>query len=644
MSVVAPLALFVAFTVVLLANSIAVGQTLTYDIPHIENFTVDNDFNSWGDSGLKINQLATISGTVQDPSVFGSQVRLAWNSEGLLIAVNVVDSDTTESDDTSSLYAQNSVELFMSPFPKSWDIAQVSISPGMDPNHPTLRYHWNDRRTTPALAKVPLLCEIKATKTSTGYVLTALWPWTNLGINPQVGSEFSFQVHVNDNHQGQYTSLGWFPTGGTYQDSSLMNVVRLADSPSHPIDAAATGSYVDPKHAQVSVVAVPSLVNHVVTVVGCGQELAKAPLVASGGNATANLTFTPPGIDKKYGPFTVLVDNQPFTRLDFGDYRNLRFQLLKQQPITLTSPDFTGTTLPALDFVNPSAVQQIFGPYSLKATYYDSNYNVVTEANQPGRYGVVFTVKTAWGDELTRDYTLIRDADANNPPVVIDRSQDDDWWAGLKSLLPDDPIYPYYTHLPEGYKSNSGPSWPLLVFLHGSGDGNADPSFFDVHGPNMVYANGGKLPFVVICPQLSAGQHYWSTTMVAAFLRKIESKYRIDRDRVYLTGLSLGGIGTWSFAEAHPEMVAAVAPVSGFGDPSQVAKIGKLPVWAFHGSADGNVPLQRDMDTITALELAGGDAKITVFPGLSHFETWPPAFSDMQLYSWMLTHRISDRN
>ena len=119
--------------------------------------------------------------------------------------------------------------------------------------------------------------------------------------------------------------------------------------------------------------------------------------------------------------------------------------------------------------------------------------------------------------------------------------------------------------------------------------------------------------------------------------------YRADADRVYLTGLSYGGFGTWFMATWHPDRWAAAAPICGAGDNSEVHRIGKLPVWVIQGGRDGTVLPEWTLSTADALEAAGGNVRVTVHEDLAH-NSWERTYEGEDLYRWFLSHKRSDRD
>jgi predicted peptidase len=196
----------------------------------------------------------------------------------------------------------------------------------------------------------------------------------------------------------------------------------------------------------------------------------------------------------------------------------------------------------------------------------------------------------------------------------------------------------YLLYLPPGYE-NKGERWPLLVFLHGRGEVGDDLQKVKVHGPPKLIDAGQSFPFVVLSPQ--SPQRGWNTLALDALLEVVLKEHRIDEDRVYLTGLSMGGRGTWDWAAANPERFAALAPICGSGNPQDARRIKDIPVWAFHGAKDRGVPLERSEDMVKAIQDAGGSAKLTVYPEAAH-DAWTQTYDNPDLYKWLLEQKRSE--
>ena len=194
-----------------------------------------------------------------------------------------------------------------------------------------------------------------------------------------------------------------------------------------------------------------------------------------------------------------------------------------------------------------------------------------------------------------------------------------------------------WLHLPAGYAA-SAHAWPLVVFLHGSGERGSELDRVKFHGPPKHAAAGRDYPCILCSPQLEEGQR-WNPDTLHALRSTLQARYRVDARRISATGLSLGGHGVWDWAAAHPADLAAIAPVCGYGDPARVCQARQVPVRAYHGDVDTVVPLARQQACVDALRACGGQADFIVYPGLGH-NAWDPAYEDAALVPWLLAQQI----
>lgn len=195
----------------------------------------------------------------------------------------------------------------------------------------------------------------------------------------------------------------------------------------------------------------------------------------------------------------------------------------------------------------------------------------------------------------------------------------------------------FLLYLPKGYDQQDGRKWPLIVFLHGSGERGDDIEKVKVHGPPKLVAAGQDFPFIIVSPQ-APGNTVWNGDTLNALLDELIARLPIDVERIYLTGLSLGGYGTWGIAADRPERFAAIAPVCGAGDVKTACRLKNLPIWAFHGEKDTVVSLKDDQDMVDAVKACGGDVKFTVYPGVGH-DSWSETYANPALYEWFLQHQ-----
>jgi predicted peptidase len=208
---------------------------------------------------------------------------------------------------------------------------------------------------------------------------------------------------------------------------------------------------------------------------------------------------------------------------------------------------------------------------------------------------------------------------------------------------------PYLLFLPQDYEKNTARSWPLMLFLHGSGERGNNPSKVAAHGPPRLVKSTPDFPFIVVSPQCARGQ-IWSSNTLQLLLDCIETRVRADSTRVYLTGLSMGGYGAWKLGVSAPERFAAIVPICGGGDmlpllladPKKLKALRTLGVWAFHGARDPVVPLSESESMVAAFRRIGNKAKLTVYPDAAH-DSWTETYKNPDLYDWLLEHRRPER-
>lgn len=234
--------------------------------------------------------------------------------------------------------------------------------------------------------------------------------------------------------------------------------------------------------------------------------------------------------------------------------------------------------------------------------------------------------------------------------------------------------YEYLLALPSGYDAAADKKWPLIIFLHGSGERGTDLWLVAKHGPPKIlrgeptapHLNEGdqrpaspaaqtsgeaartllRTQFIVASPQCPPGRA-WDDDTVVALLDVVTERYKIDPQRSYLTGLSLGGYGTWSVGLKYPERFAAIVPICGGGQPvdawrsaeTKKSSLLSLGIWAFHGAKDPTVPLAESERMIATLKSVGlAETKLTIYPEAGH-DSWTESYADPELYAWLLRHR-----
>lgn len=191
----------------------------------------------------------------------------------------------------------------------------------------------------------------------------------------------------------------------------------------------------------------------------------------------------------------------------------------------------------------------------------------------------------------------------------------------------------YLIYFPKGY-NKSKRDWPLMIFLHGIGERGNNLELVKTHGPPKLIKNGKEFPFIIVSPQLPE-RLWWNADFLNALLKEIISKYKVDMNRIYLTGLSMGGFGTWDFAEKYPHWFAAIAPICGGGNPFFACNIKNIPTWVFHGAKDKTVPIEKSEEMVNAIRECGGNPKFTVYPEAGH-DAWTETYNNPELYEWFL--------
>jgi predicted peptidase len=219
----------------------------------------------------------------------------------------------------------------------------------------------------------------------------------------------------------------------------------------------------------------------------------------------------------------------------------------------------------------------------------------------------------------------------------------------------------YRLVVPSAYEKQS--QYPLVLWLSGAagrGSNNRNQiSFGNVLGAHVwtTPENQTKRPCFVVAPQCPDNEG-WSEghdpvtnnplgakpaaplLLALEIVRDLQNRFRIDLRRLYVAGQSMGGFGTWSLIEAYPKMFAAAIPLCGGGDPTQAAKLTKIPIWAFHGAKDESVSVEGSRSMIAAIRKAGGNPRYTEYPDTNH-DVWTKAFNEPELVPWVFGQKRS---
>lgn len=224
--------------------------------------------------------------------------------------------------------------------------------------------------------------------------------------------------------------------------------------------------------------------------------------------------------------------------------------------------------------------------------------------------------------------------------------------------------YRYQVYVPQNFDRHQ--KWPVILFLHGAGERGDDGVLqTDVGIPHAIRKNVGSFPIIVVMPQCWKDHHWVEPEMEAQALNALErsiKEFNGDRSRLYLTGLSMGGYGTWDMAAkypgkfaayvvicggihgpaGHPEMNVSLANDPQVSDPyaETAHRIGSTPVWIFHGDADPAVPVEESRKMAQALRAAKANVHYTEYPGVPH-NSWDKAYAEPDLVPWLLAQKLS---
>ena len=508
---------------------------------------------------------------------------------------------------------------------------------------------------------------------------------------------FQCSVDDSDAVSNRAADVAWYPGDAPSADTMRMHRLRLAKAAGTPVVATGRAFLDGVACTRAIVVAVPELAGKSVALRLDGKTIATGMLEAEEGRACARLKGLFPVLGTAPTTAEVLVERRVVDAVAMPDADAARAEARATLPWVFHPFCFTGAQLPDGGFENPVEAENAFGPYTERVTYYDTTFKPVTSAARPGRYGAMVEIRLDKGTSSTRVYTLYRlpkrvDWHTTERPVMarlpeamgipdavvkeqattignfmrdqlvesLARSPDSavmlawlsetapgtltvertDAWSRNARWIHDlqkrtghlQPLR-YVAHVPEAAQKAPGAKHPAILFLHGSGERDI-PLEAITNQAIFAYARThADYPFIVIAPQCPPGQ-WWEAPALEDTVADVLAKYPIDPDRLYLTGLSMGGFGCWMLATAHPDWFAAVVPICGGGDPEDVERIKDLPVWDFHGAKDSTVAIRMSNEMVEALRKAHGRVRYTVYSDGGH-NVWAEAYGMDALYTWL---------
>ncbi len=201
----------------------------------------------------------------------------------------------------------------------------------------------------------------------------------------------------------------------------------------------------------------------------------------------------------------------------------------------------------------------------------------------------------------------------------------------------------YYLYFPEEYGAETEKEFGLLLFLHGGGESGADLEEIKKNGPPKLLVEGKQFPFLVLAPQNPYEKRFWNIYAVNQLLDSVVAEHRVDKERIYLTGLSRGGSAAWDMAVQYPEKFAALAVVCGMAPMPYAHWLDKdMPIWVFHGDLDPVIPVSESDNMVKKLKEMGHDVQYTRYKGVGH-NSWAKAYTTEALYEWLNRQKRKDR-
>lgn len=195
----------------------------------------------------------------------------------------------------------------------------------------------------------------------------------------------------------------------------------------------------------------------------------------------------------------------------------------------------------------------------------------------------------------------------------------------------------YLLYVPENYDADT--PMPLMMFLHGAGERGDNIDLVKKWGPPKIAESDKDFPFILVSPQCPS-ETFWNPDEMAHLVDMLSDELAVDKERMYITGLSMGGYGTWSILAEHPNLFAAAIPICGGGRPETAKEFAHVPVWAFHGDADRVVPPEQSRRVVEALKELDAPIRYTEYEGVGH-NSWSETYANEEIYSWLLEQRRS---
>ncbi len=249
------------------------------------------------------------------------------------------------------------------------------------------------------------------------------------------------------------------------------------------------------------------------------------------------------------------------------------------------------------------------------------------------------------GGDFTKQFVRYRNVKVKTFGVAEPVAGKEVWQKLESKKIPGESL-PYLLALPTDYKADETKR-PLLLFLHGAGECGVDLNLVKIHGPpKLMEKKPGDFPFIVVSPQAPINEvpiiDRWDPRLLVELVDQVAAKYNADTDRLYVTGLSMGGYGTFRLCAHYPKKFAAAVPICGGGWTNYAEALAQVPMWIFHGTDDEAVPLERSLEIVKSVRKRGGKPLFTVYDGVAH-DSWTQTYDNPEVYTWLLKHRLSNR-
>jgi predicted esterase len=678
---------------------LAIANADPYKIPKSKEVKIDGSGEEWAvNASLYVGDLIDIEGRPVKAEDCSTGFRLGWDATGLIAVMHVRDDSRKEK--AENMYLADSVEFFIGTEVGGKNRYQVVIGPGADPEHAELRTFLNDQRAekTPPLA-VEAAREVFDGGYFLEVRLP--WKNLGIEPKAGAKLAFQAMINDLDAGEERYRAV-WFPGLDTSTDPSQALELELVEGESDTVPAMARAQRIGDEYALRVFCATVTGSERVVGFATAEDTVVAKAIVPETGTVGGTLYRPEPDlvpatltatVDGKKLPPLRLYPERPLTKRDFyrfdytlipsvfeGDtfpalkLRNrekiesaigpvtLAFRFLDaaqkevQRPekpgrygveMTLTAPSGDSTVYQHTLYRQPAKVKWAVERVRFEKPVFPVSMGLdpaVLADNAP-YIGRQFTgsLERSLGQEEWQAI-LLAGLSESKPlgdawsPLNDPSRLNADWWHRFRQAQGQVEPYDRMVYLPKEYEADPQKKWPLVLFLHGAGDGDT-PELLRKWGPPKEVKNGRDFPFIMAAPRSEPGPWmWWYAPRVAEFLDEMEKTYRVDKDRVYVTGLSMGGNGAWRMAQEYPERIAAIAPFCGRGEVALAPRMKNVPVWAFHGEKDTDSPVEWSRDMVAALEATGAKPKLTVFPDKAH-QCWDDVYTGTEIYDWLLAQR-----